>query len=140
MSSREFDPCHEGPPAGGSGSREDPTSGLLQLISRAVLGAIIEDWTAQSLDLYRSTGQGLLVRGLPDDSIPPGSALERQLVQQLAGDGHPLDELSYSFRNFLALVVSGTRVLEDETAFWRLAWVSRGEVADPVFVLNDGAR
>ena len=82
----------------------------------------------------------MLVRGLPDDSIPPGSALERQLVQQLAGDGHPLDELSYSFRNFLALVVSGTRVLEDETAFWRLAWVSRGEVADPVFVLNDGAR
>ncbi len=82
----------------------------------------------------------MLVRGLPDDSIPSRSALERQLAQQLAGDGHPLEELSYFFRDFLALVVSGTRVLEDQTAFRRLAWVARGEVADRVFVLSEGAQ
>ena len=140
MSNREFGPRHESPTAGGSGFSENPFSNVLRLFSEAIQGALVEDWTAQSLQLYQGTGKGLLVRGLPDDSIPPHSALERQLAQQLAGEGHPLDELSYFFRNFLALVVSGTRVLEDETAFRRLAWVARGEVADPVFVLSDGAQ
>ena len=46
MSNREFDPSDESPAAGGSGFRENPSSDLLQLISKVVQGAIVEDWIA----------------------------------------------------------------------------------------------
>ena len=138
MSNREFESCIESSTGGHPGAGGDPSSALLQLIGKAVLGAMLEDWTSESLALYREAGQGLPVRGLPNDSISAGSAMERQLMQQLAGGAYPLEELSDIVRDFLVLVVSGARVLEDETALCQVVWVSRGEVADPVFVLADG--
>ena len=131
MRNREFDSS-----AGGRAPGDDPMLGLLQLIGKAVLGAMVEDRTAESLDRYRRTRQGLPVRELPDDSISAGSVLQIRLMQQLAEVAHPLDDLSGVVRNFLALAVSGTRVLEDETISCRVVWASRGAVADPVFVLR----
>ena len=100
---------------------------------------MVEDWTAESLVLYRETSLEASVWELPDDSITEGSALQRQLMQQLAGTDYPLDELSDIVKDFLALVVSGTRVLEDETVFCRVGWVSGDGLANPVFVLGEGS-
>ena len=121
---------------GGREPGDDPVPGLLQLIGKAVLVAMVEDWTAESLERLRTTGQGLPVRELPDDSISAGSVLQLRLMQQLAEVAHPLDDLSGAVRDFFALAVSGTRVLEDETISCRVVWASRGAVADPVFVLR----
>ncbi len=141
MSSGEFEFGFESSTGDGPGSREDSRAVLLQLFGKAVLVAMVEDWTAESLELYRSTGQGLPVRELPDDTIFPGSELGRGLMRQLAGAAYPLDQLSdMVVVDFLALVVSGTRVMEDETASCRVFWVSRGAVADPVFVLGEGTQ
>ena len=101
---------------------------------------MVEDWTAESLERYRRTRQGLPVRELPDDSIPSGSVLQIRLMQQLAGVAHPLDGLSGVVRDFFALAVSGARVFEDETISCRVAWASRGAVADPVFVLRGNSQ
>ena len=109
MSSTEFDPYHESSAGGGSGSREDPRSVLFRLIGQAVLVAMVEDWTAESLVLYRETSLEVSVWELPDDSITEGSALQRQLMQQLAGTDYPLDELSDIVKDFLALVVFGDK-------------------------------
>ena len=100
----------------------------------------MEDRIAESLALYAEVGPGTSVRELPDDSILVSSPLQHQLMLQLAGAGHSLEDLSDIVRDFLALVVSGTRVLEDETVLCRVVWVSRGAVADPVFVRSEGAR
>ena len=135
MSNREFESC-VGSSTGGREPGDDPVPALLRLIGKAVLDAMVEDWTAESLERYWTTGQGLPVRELPDYSISAGSALQMQLMQQLAGETHPLDDLSGVVRGFLALAVSGTRVLEDETISCRVVWVDRGAVADPVFVLR----
>ena len=121
---------------GDPGLGGDPGSTLLQLIGKAVLNAMVEDWTAESLELYWKTGQELPVRELPDESISMGSVLQMQLMQQLAGEAYPLDERLDIVRDFLALMVSGTRVLEDEAISCRVVWVSQGAVADPVFVLD----
>ena len=110
--------------------------GLLRLIGKAVLDAMVEDWTAESLERYWTTGQGLPVRELPDDSISGGSVLQMQLMQQLVGENYPLDDLSGVVRDFFVQAVSGTRVLEDETVSCRVVWVSQGAAADPVFVLD----
>ena len=114
MSNREFEPC-VGSSIGGREPGDDPVPALLRLIGRAVLDAMVEDWTAESLERYGTAGQGLPLRELPDYSISAGSVLQMQLMQQLAGETHPLDDLSGGVRDFLALAVSGTRVLEDET-------------------------
>ena len=114
--------------------------GLLQLIGKGVLGAMVEDWAAESLEQYWTTGQGLPVRELPDDSISAGSVLQVRLMQQLAEVAHPLEDLSGVVRDFLALAVSGTRVFEDETVSCRVVWALRGAVADPVFVLRGNFR
>ena len=135
MSNREFESC-VGSSAGGRELGDDPVPALLRLIGKAVLDAMVEDWTAESLERFSTTGQGLLVRELPDDSISAGSVLQMQFMRQLAGETHPLDDLSGVVRDFLALTVSGTRVLEDETISCRVVWVGRGAVADPVFVLR----
>ncbi len=97
---------------------------------------MVEDWTAESLERYCKTGKGLPVRELPDDSISAGSVLQIQFMRQLAGETHPLDDLSGVVRDFLALAVSGTSILEDETVSCRVVWMDRGAVADPVFVLR----
>ena len=135
MSSREFESRFESSMGGG----DDSGSGLLDLIGKAVLGAMLEDWTAQSLALYSNTGSGLPSRQLPDEGISAVSSLERQLMQQLAGAAYPLDELSNIVSEFLARMVSGTKVLEDEIASCGVVWISRGELADPMFVLAGGS-
>ena len=135
MRNREF-----GSSAGGREPGDDPTLGPLQLIGKGVLGAMVEDWTAESLERYWTTGQGLPVRELPDDSISAGSVLQIRLMQQLAEVVHPLEDLSDVVRDFFALAVSGTRVLEDETVSCRVVWASRGAVADPVFVLRGNSQ
>ena len=135
MRNREFDSS-----AGGREPRDDPWLGPLQLIGKGVLGAMVEDWTAESLERYWTTGQGLPVRELPDDSISAGSVLQIRLMQQLAEVAHPLEDLSGVVRDFFALAVSGTRVLEDETISCRVVWASRGAVADPVFVLRGNSQ
>ena len=131
MSDRE---C--GSSVGGREPGEDTVPGLRQLMGKAVLRAMVEDWTVESLERYLRTGQGLPVRELPDDSISEGSVLQIRLMRQLAGFPYPLEDLSRVVRDFFALAVSGTRVLEDETISYRVVWASRGAVADPVFVLR----
>ena len=106
---------------------------VLGLIGKAVFGAMLEDWTAKSLESYQEASQGVSVRELPDDSIAGGSALQLGLMQQLAGAEYSLEEISGGVMGFLALVVSGHRVLEEETVFSRVVWVSRREVAEPLF-------
>ena len=135
MSSR----CSEFSAGGGPGPAGDSVSALLQLFGDAVQRAMLEDWEAESLELYREMELRAPVRGLPDDSILAGSPLQLRLMGQLAGAGYTLGELSDVVRDFLALMVSGTVVLEDETVLTRVFWVSRGEVADPVFVLGGEA-
>ena len=135
MSSVEPDFRYDGPEGGAPGPAEDP-GGVLHLIGRAVELAMYEDWTGESLRSYNRMPPAFGMRSLPDDTITAGSALERRLIQRLAGGGHRVDELSGSVRGFLALVVSGTRILEDETPCCQVVWVSRGEVAEPVFVLR----
>ena len=126
-----------GYPRESCGAPANPGAELLRLISQAVLGAMIEDWTVESLELYRAFEGPGAPRQLPDDTIGRESPLERELVQWLAGEQYPVDGLAASVRDFLSLVVSGSRVLEDKTAFCRVVWVSRGDVAEPVFVLGD---
>ena len=75
---------------------------------------------------------------MPDDTIEPGSATELRLMQWLGGEQHPLERLDTSVRDFLSLVVSGSSALEEETAFCRVVWVRRAEVAEPVFSLPTG--
>ena len=119
--------------------RSDPSDageGLLRLIGQAVLGAMMEDWVAESLELYRASEGIVAVRQLPDDTIEPGSALERRLMQLLAGEQNPLDGLAAGVRDFLSLAVSGSRALEGETAFCKVVWVRSGKVAEPVFCLT----
>ena len=96
----------------------------------------MEDWTTDSLDLYWRTGLGTSLRELPDDSILIRSPRHRQLMQELVGSSCNPSELSGSVWDYFSSVVSGTRVLEDEIASCRVVWVSRGEVADPVFVMG----
>ena len=115
------------------GAAADSGDGILRLIGRAVSGALVEDWTIESLELYRASEEIIAVRELPDDTIGRGSMLERQVMQWLAGEEYPVDGLAASVRDFLSLAVSGSRALEDEAVFCRVVWVSRGEVAEPVF-------
>ncbi len=112
---------------------DDSGERLLRLISQANFDAMIEDWTMESLELYRASEGAVVTRRLPDDTIERGSPFESRLVQALAGAGRPLDGLAASVRGFLSLAVSGSRALEDETAFCRVVWVANGEVAEPVF-------
>ena len=122
--------------SGGSrGARADDGAELLRLISQAVFGALIEDWTVESVEFYRAFEGIVAARQLPDDTIEPGSATELRLVQWLGGEQHPLERLDAGVRDFLALVVSGSSALEEETAFCRVVWVKRAEVAEPVFSL-----
>ena len=69
------------------GGPADAGDGLLRLISQAVLGAMIEDWTAESVARYRASEEKIAARELPDDTITSGSALERRLMHWLAGEG-----------------------------------------------------
>ena len=108
---------------------------LLHLIGQAVLAAMIEDWTVESVEGYRASGGIVADRQLPDDTIEPGSATQRRLMQWLAGELYPVDYLAASVRDFLSLTVSGSGVLEEETALCRVVWVRRGEIAEPVFFL-----
>ena len=114
-------------------------SALLQLFGEAVQRAMLEDWETESLELYRETELRASVRGLPDDLILAGSPVQLRLMGQLAGAGYTLEEVPGVVRDFLALMVSGTVVLEEEAVLSRVFWVSRGEVADPVFVLGEDA-
>ena len=116
-----------------SGVADDSGDRLLRLFGRAAIEAMIEDWTMASLELYRASEAAVATRQLPDDTIGRGSPLEDELMQALAGAGCPVGGLAASVRDFLSLVVSGTRVLEDETAFCRVVWVADGAAADPVF-------
>ena len=113
---------------------------LIELFSKVIAGAMLEDQDAESVELYRAAGFGTFVRELPDDSILARSPLQLRLMQQLAGSGGSLDALPDVVRDFLAVAVSGFRVKEDEAALCRVVWVSRGEVADPVFVLAEDTR
>ena len=122
---------------GVSGSAGDSVSSLLRLIGRAVEVALVEDWTAESLAQYQATRRGLPVLELPSDSIPPGSVLEKSLMQQLVGPAHSLGELPGNVRDFVASMVSGTKVWEEEGLSCRVVWVSSGQVADPVFIPSD---
>ena len=137
MSSREFGFGFESPGEGGAGFRGNPVSALRELFSQAIARAMLEDREAELLELYRGSGPGVSVRELPDDSILAGSPLQLRLMLQLAGPQRSLGELPDVVRDFLAVVVSGSRVLEDETGYCQVRWVSRGEVADPVFVLTE---
>ena len=112
---------------------DDSGERLLRLMGRANFDALIEDWTIESMELYRASEGSVLTRRLPDETIGRGTPSEIQLMQALAGAGRPLDGLPASVRGFLSLAVSGSRVLEDETAFCRVVWVADGEVAEPVF-------
>ena len=136
MSNIEFESS-----AGGRAPGDDPVPGLLQLMGKAVLGAMLADWVAESmaLVLWRDR-QGLSVWDLPDALIPSRSLSQVRLMQQLAGVSHPLDGLSGVVRDFFALAVSGTRVIEDEIVSCRVVWASRGAVADPIFVLRGTSR
>ena len=129
---------HEFGSEGVSGSPGDAASNVLRLIGQAVVGAMVEDWTAESLAQYEAARRGQPVLEIPNSSIRPGSALEQRLMQQLAGSAHSLGELPGNVRDFVASVVSGARVLEDEAAFSRVVWVASGKVADPVFILAGG--
>ena len=113
----------------------DDGSDLFRRISLAVFEAIIEDWTAESLALYQATAAPVAIRQLPDDTIESGSALQYQLQGQLVGGNARNSLPPPSVREFLCLAVSGSRVLEDETALCRVVWVASGEVAEPVFSL-----
>ena len=123
-----------GPPSSGESSGAD----LLALLARAVVTAMVEDWSDESLSPYGGMSVYAGDLSLPDSRIAAGSTLEFGLMQQLAGPGHPVEELSGSVRDFLALVVSGPRVLEDDVGICEVFWVSRGEVAEPVFTLSVG--
>jgi hypothetical protein len=96
---------------------------------------MIEDWTTESMELYRSSEGATSARELPDDTIERGSPLEGRMMHWLAGEEYLVDELPDSLRDFLSLAISGSRVMEDETASCRVVWVSNGEVAEPVFSL-----
>ena len=98
---------------------------------------MVEDWSDESLSPYGGMSVYAGDLSLPDSRIAAGSTLEFGLMQQLAGPGHPVEELSGSVRDFLALVVSGPRVLED-VGICEVFWVSRGEVAEPVFTVSVG--
>ena len=113
----------------------DDGSDLFRRISLAVFEAIIEDWTAESLELYQATAAPVAVRQLPDDTIEIGSALQYQLQGQLVGGSTRNYVPPSSVREFLSLAVSGSRVLEDETVLCRVVWVSSGEVAEALFSL-----
>ena len=128
---------HEFRPEGGSGSPENGVSSLLRLIGRAVVEAMVEDWTTESLEQYQAARRGLPVLELPNSSVLPGSVLEKRLMQQLVGSAHSLGELPGSVRGFVASVVSGTRVSEDEATSSRVVWVSRENVSNPVFIRTD---
>ncbi|MDE2959449.1 MAG: hypothetical protein OXU28_05285 [Chloroflexota bacterium] len=108
---------------------------LFRQISQAVFGAIVEDWTAESLELYRTTQGTMPLHVLPDDTIEKGSRLENQMIDQLAGGHLRPAETPAGVRDYLFLAVSGSKVLEDESALCRVVWVSSGEVAEPVFTL-----
>ena len=120
---------------GSRGASADDGAELLRLIGQAVFGALIEDWTIESVEMYRASEGMVAARQLPDDTIETGSATELRLMQWLGGEQHPLERLDASVRDFLALVVSGSSALEEETAFCRVVWVKRAEVAEPVFSL-----
>ena len=130
---------HEFNSEGVSGSPDDAVSSLLMLISKAVVGAMVEDWTAESLAQYHAARRGMPVLELPNYSILPDSPLEKRLMQQLIGPAHSLNELPGSVRDFVASMVSGTRVSEDAAVYGRVVWVSRGEVADPVLIITEGS-
>ena len=119
------------------GASDDSGDRLLRLISQGTFDAMIEDWTAESLERYRASEGPVAVRRLPDDTVGRGSPLEGQLMQVLAGEEYPVEGLAASVRDFLSLAVSGSKVLEDETAFCQVTWVASGEVAEPVFVFSD---
>ena len=114
---------------------KDDGTDLFRRISLAVFEAMIEDWTAESLALYQATAAYVSVRQLPDDTIESGSSLQNQLEAQLVGGSARNLLQPPSVREFLTLVVSGSRVLEGETALCRVVWVSSGEVAEPLFSL-----
>ena len=135
MSIMEPDFRYDEPGGGVPGPAEDPW-GVLRLIGRAVGNAMYEDWAGESLVSYNRRGPFRGMRSLPDDWIRVGSALEGRLMQRLVGGDDRVDWLSASVRGFLSLVVSGTRVLEDETPCCQVVWVSRGGLAEPVFVLR----
>lgn len=119
-----------------SDASDDSADRLLRLIGKATFEAMIEDWTAESLELLRASEGLAVVRHLPDDTIRSGSPLESRLMQALAGEEYPLEGLPASVRDFLTLAVAGTKVLEDETAFCEVAWVASGELAEPVFAVS----
>ena len=125
-------------PEGISGPGGDPASDLLRLIGRAVTAAIVEDWQAESLAQYLAARRGMPVLELPSDSVLPGSVLEKSLMQQLVGPEHSLGELPSNVRDFVASMVSGTRVTEEDAVSCQVVWVSSGRMADPVFVLPVG--
>lgn len=114
----------------------DDGSDVFRRVSQAIFEAIIEDWTAESLALYQATAAPVAIRQLPDETIESGSARQNQLQGQLVGGRGGLNSLQPpSVREFLSLAVSGSRVMEAETALCRVVWVSSGEVAEPVFSL-----
>ena len=92
-----------GYPRESRGAPANPGAELLRLISQAVLVAMVEDWTVDSLELYRAFEGPGAPRQLPDDTIGRESPLERELVQWLAGEQYPLDGLAASVRDFLSL-------------------------------------
>ena len=113
----------------------DDGSDLFRRVSQAIFEAIVEDWTAESLALYQATAAPVAIRQLPDDTIESGSSLQYQAKVQLVGGSAGNLHQPLSVQGFLSLAVSGSRVLEDETALCRVVWVSSGEVAEPVFSL-----
>ena len=96
---------------------------------------MIEDWTIESLEQYQVTEGAVAIRNLPDDTIGDESERKYQLMGQLAGGRDILFRMSDSVLDFLSLAVRGSKVLEDDTAFCRVAWVANGEVAEPVLSL-----
>lgn len=136
MSGQGSGSCFEFPGAGVPGAGQDDLATVMRLIGRAVLGAMVEDWTLESLELHQRMSAAGSLPELPDDTILWGSAMERGLMQQLVGEGYPLGRLPSRIREFMALVVAGSRVAEDEIYGCRVVWVARGKLAEPVFVLN----
>lgn len=120
-----------------SGAWDDSPDLLLYSIGMVIRDAINEDRIAEFLEILRASEGLAVARRLPDDTIRRGAPLESRLMQALAGGSYPLEGLAASVRDFLALAVSGTKVLEDETAFCLVTWVASGEVAEPVFTLSD---
>ena len=114
---------------------QDDGSDVFRRVSQAIFEAIIEDWTAESLALYQATAAPVAIRQLPDDTIESGSPRQNRLQGQLVGGSAWNSLQPPGVREFLSLAVSGSRVLEDETALCRVVWVSSGEVAEPVFSL-----